>query len=182
MSTLTTLASHENADPPRLKRFRPTFVGAEREIRYVSMAVAVHNWLHEQSKSLKIQELRAAARVHFGEFVKENRVDDCRYMKLVEDRRVNWAHRFDHGVWSFRPLGEPQHRFFGIFACTDWVLVFNKQSRLTLHQRGDAGWHAEIDKALRTWDKLFPGMRPYTGTRLQHYVSRNAEHCDGRWY
>jgi hypothetical protein len=178
MSTIATLQGHEAAVPPRLIRFRPTFVGAEREIRYVSMVSTIHAWLHAPAKSLRIQQLKAAARAHFGEFVKENQVNDCQFMKQIEDRRG--GPRFSHGVWSFRPRFEPQHRFFGIFAYTDWFLVLRKQLRRNL--TNDSRWHAELDKTLAVWRAMFPGMTVYTGTNLRHYVSRNASHCDDRWY
>jgi hypothetical protein len=181
MSTITILKVHEDAKPPRLERFLPTFVGREREIRCVSMLPSLHEWLHGSAKTQRMRDLKAGARIHFGEFVKENKIDDCRYMKLVEDRRPGNS-RFAHGVWSVRPLFEPQHRFFGVFAVPDWFLVLRKQLRSNLAKGGDTAWHAELDKTLLVWRKLFPGLNVYTGTQLAHYITRNAEHCDERWY
>src|SRR5262249_47435043 len=106
MSTIAILEAHERADPPKLVRFLPTFVGREREIRHVVMVASIHAWLHSGAKTARIRELKAGARVHFGEFVKENPIDDYYYMKQVEDRRVAYASRFAHGVWSFRPKFE----------------------------------------------------------------------------
>jgi hypothetical protein len=178
MSTITILQSHEGANPPRLVRFLPVFVGKEREIRHISMVTSIHAWLHQPAKTQRIQQLKAAARVHLGEFVKENAVDDCRYMKQVEDRRG--GPKFGHGVWSVRPRFEPQHRFFGVFACPNWFLIFNKQARSRLVN--DVRWHAELDKSLAVWNAMFPAWNVYTGTELRHYVTHNASHCDERWY
>jgi len=51
------------------------------------MLAQIHNWLHSPTKSRRISELKAAARAHFAEFVIENPIDDCQYMKQVEERR-----------------------------------------------------------------------------------------------
>jgi hypothetical protein len=178
MSTIPTLLAHEGANPPRLARFVPALVGQEREIRHMSMVVNIHAWLHQPAKTQRIRDLKAGARVHFGEFVKENRIDDCYYMKQIEDRRG--GPRFGHGVWSVRPRFEPQHRFFGVFACCDWFVVFRKQLRSSLTD--DSRWHAELDKTLSVWRAMFPSLNVYTGTQLKHYVQNNASHCDVRWY
>lgn len=125
MSIHVMLKAYEAANPPRLERFLPLFVGQEREIRHISMVPHIHAWLHKPVQNQRLQEVKSAARVHFGEFVKENHIDDCQFMKQIEDRRG--GSKFGHGVWSFRPLFEPQHRFFGVFACPDWVLILSKQ-------------------------------------------------------
>jgi hypothetical protein len=148
-------------------------------MRRVSMVPTVHAWLHQAAQTSKMRQCKAAARVHFTEFVKGHRVDDRNYMKQVEDRRPG-AKRFDHGVWSFRTLFEPQHRFFGVFAAPDWFIVFRKQLRRNM--KPDAQWYAEIDKCIDVWNKLLPAAALYTGTELKHYVTSNARHCDVRWY
>jgi hypothetical protein len=157
----------------------PRFVGKEHEIRHISIVADIHVWLHNPAKSKGIQELKAADRAHFGVFVKEEPIDDLHYMKQVEDRRPGEA-RFGSGVWSVRPKFEPQHRFFGVFACPDWFVMLHKQLRKNLDM--DARWHAALDKTLHKWSVMFPGGPVYTGTELKHYVTNNASHCDDRWY
>ena len=180
MSTMRILSEHEAANPAKLVRFCPAFVGGERERRPISMAPQIHAWLHSTAKTDRIRNVKAAARTHFAEFVKGNPIDDRHYMKLVEDKRVGAATRFSHGVWSFRTRFEPQHRFFGVFACPDWFLVFRKQLRKNL--QNDTHWHSELDRTLTAWRAFFPGINVYTGTRLHHYVKSNASHRDERWY
>jgi hypothetical protein len=169
----------KDADPPRLMRFKPRLAGYEREIRHVSMVPEVHSWLLSPVKDTTLQALKAGARTHFAEFVKENPVDDCDFMKQVQNR---WGGpTFGGGIWSVRPRFEPQHRFFGVFALPDWLLVFNKQSRSKLAEHQNR-WRAEYETCLRIWTALFPGQNVYTGTKLNHYVTRNASHRDDRWY
>jgi hypothetical protein len=148
-------------------------------MRHVSMVPAVHAWLHQAAKTSRMQSCKAAARAHFGEFVKGYQIDDCSYMKQIEDRR-DGAQRFNHGVWSVRTRFEPQNRFFGVFAVQDWFLVFRKQLRSNL--KSDAQWHTELDKCIKIWRQLLPAANVYTGTELKHYVTTNASHCDARWY
>jgi len=159
-------------------RFLPRFVGHEREIRHITMVTSIHEWLHKPAKSQRIRELKAAARAHFSVFVKEQPVDDLNFMKQIEDRRG--GPKFTHGVWSFRPRFEPQHRFFGVFARPDWFIILNKQLRANLDS--DARWHSSLDKTLQIWATMFPGLPVYTGTQLKHYVTNNASHQDVRWY
>ena len=123
--------------------------------------------------------MKSQARVHIGDFVKGKKVDDLNFMKQVENRRG--GPRFGSGVWSVRPLGDPQHRFFGVFALPDWFLIYCKQTRAKLAKHENR-WHEELDKVLKTHSDLFPGFKVYTGTEFSHYVTRNWEHNDDRWY
>jgi hypothetical protein len=178
MSTIVILTRHEAAGPPPLVRFLPRFVGQESERRCISMISDIHGWIHKPAKTRRIQELKAAVRAHFGVFVKEEPIDDFHFMKQIEDRRG--GPKFSHGVWSVRPKFEPQHRFFGVFARPDWLVVLHKQLRSNLDT--DARWHAALDRTLEKWALLFPSIPVYTGTELKHYVANNASHNDARWY
>jgi hypothetical protein len=126
----------------------PSSSARKREIRHISMVPHIHAWLHTPVQNQRLQDVKSAARVHFGEFVKENHIDDCQFMKQIEDRRG--SSKFGHGVWSFRPLFEPQHRLFGVFACPDWVLILSKQPRGTLIN--DLRWHMELEKTVTIWE------------------------------
>jgi hypothetical protein len=180
MSTLPRLLQYEDEQPPKLVRFVPRLIGREREQRMITMLPDLHDWLTKPAKQAALQRTKAEARAHFGEFVKGAHVDDCRFMKRVEDRRMT-PPDFSHEVWSVSPrFSEPQYRFFGTFVTRDWLLVVSKQERAALdgHQNR---WHQEISKVLRIWKSLFGNDLPHSGPQLRDYISMNAEHCDDRW-
>lgn len=178
MSTVLTLVGHEKA--ARLQRFLPRFRGREREHRKMTLIPDIHAWLTTPVKSEALSRVKAQARAHFGEFVKGAQVDDCYFMKRVEDRRRT-PPDFSHEVWSITPrFTPPQHRYFGVFVTQDWFLVCTKQSRDRLSEHANR-WHEEIDKTLRIWDQFFDQHRPHSGSQLREYISTNARHCDDRW-
>lgn len=180
MSTVTMLIAHEAATPPLAVRVRPRFVGYEAERRKLSMVPDLHAWITKPAKSEALTKVKAQARAHFGEFVKGQPIDDCEFMKRVEDRRKN-PPDFSHEVWAISPrFDPPQYRYFGMFVTQDWFLLCTKQSRDVLEEHANR-WHAEIDKTLRIWSQLFPGELPHSGHQLRQYISSNARHCDGRW-
>ena len=117
-------------------------------------------------------------RAHLGWFSKGEKVDDRDFMKRVSRRTVG-GDNFSDRVWSIRPNAEPRHRFFGVFAMENWFLIFSMHRRDYLDR--DERWHAEIDRSLRTWSALFPGMVHWSGTRFSHYVTFKSEHRDDRW-
>src|SRR5258706_5291604 len=154
MSTLTKLLAYEADQPPKLVRFLPRLVGGEKQRRMMTMTPDLHEWLHKPVKTEALIQIKASARAHCGQFVKGNPVDDCRFMKRVEDRRMT-PPDFTHEVWSISPrFGEPQYRFFGTFVSRDWFLVTSKQDRDRLEEH-DNRWHEEINKVLRIWKALF---------------------------
>jgi hypothetical protein len=127
------------------------------------------------------QQMKAKVRVHFGQFVKGEPVDDLFFMKRVEDRRCDRRYHFDHDVWSISPRFDPQHRFFGMFCAPDWFVAFSMQSRKHLAEHPD-NWHVQIDKCARVWSSIFHEIRPYRGVSFADYVTENGEHRDDRWY
>ena len=147
LSTVTTLLAHEAASPPLLRRFMPLFRGGELERRKVTMVPDVLDWLEAPVRSDAIAKAKAAARAHIAQFIKGEKIDDLHFMKRIEDRRRKPS-SFDHQVWAFRPLFNPQHRYFGVFATKDWFVVCTKQSRDRLAEH-DNRWHKEIDKTSR---------------------------------
>jgi hypothetical protein len=168
---------HENATPARLRRFVPKLHGGERERRKVTMHPDVFSWVHESGRSEAMIKAKSASRTHFAQFVKGERIDDCLFMKRIEDRRKR--NSMGHQVWAVSPRFIPQYRFFGLFVSQNWFLVCNKQSRDFLDGHDDR-WHKELDKSLRIWHSLFTDL-PYSGIELYDYISENAEHCDDRW-
>jgi macrodomain Ter protein organizer (MatP/YcbG family) len=142
------------------------------------MVPDVLDWLEAPVRSDAIAKAKAAARAHIAQFIKGEKIDDLHFMKRIEDRRRKPS-SFDHQVWAFRPLFNPQHRYFGVFATKDWFVVCTKQSRDRLAEH-DNRWHKEIDKTSRIWASLF-GLLPRGGATLGDYISQNAERCDGRW-
>ena len=178
MSTIPTLIQHETAS--RLMRFTPRLVGRERERRKVTMVPEVHAWIFKPVVGEALAKVKAQSRAHFGEFVKGNEIDDLNFVKRVEDRRQS-PPSFAHEVWSVSPrFDPPQYRYFGLFVTQDWFLVCTKRERDLLNEH-DNRWHAEIDRTLRIWEKLFPGELPHSGNQLRDYVSNNARHLDDRW-
>jgi hypothetical protein len=180
MSTVTTLLAYEAAQPPMLVRFVPRLRGKETERRKLTVMPDLYRWMSEPVKGANLSSTKANARVHLGQFVKGEPIDDCRFMKRVEDRRLT-PPDFDHEVWSISPrFGDPQYRFFGAFVTKDWFLAVSKQDRNRLEEHQNR-WHEEIDKVIRTWNVLFNNGLRHSGKRLLDYVSAPAEHCDGRW-
>lgn len=180
MSTITTLLAHEAAQPPKLIRFVPRLRGLEKQRRMLTMVPDLYDWVTKPVKGEALAHIKSNARVHFGQFVKGELIDDCRFMKRVEDRRLT-PPDFDHHVWSISPrFGDPQYRFFGTFVTKDWFLAVSKQDRNRLDEHQNR-WHEEIDKVLRTWKLLFNNGLRHSGKDLLDYVSVPAEHCDDRW-
>jgi len=180
MSTVRIVLAHEGASPPTLHRFCPRFRGREGERRKMTVVPELFNWLHAPVKDTGLNKMKAQSRTHLGEFVLGNHIDDLYFMKRVEDRRRT-PPDFSHEVWSVTPrFPPPQHRYFGVFVSQDWFLACTKQSRDVLGEH-DNRWHAEIDKTLRIWASLCPGLLPHSGSQLRHYISENARHDDDRW-
>jgi hypothetical protein len=156
-------------------------VGRESERRKLTLTPELAGWLRKPVASENLTKVKAEARVHLGQFVKGEKIDDLDFMKRVEDRRVR-PPSFGHEVWSIRPrVEQPQHRYFGVFISQDWFLVCTKQERKKLEE-SENRWHAEIDKTLRVFAHFYGASRlPHSGTQLRDYISSNAEHRDDRW-
>jgi hypothetical protein len=178
MSTNHILEALEACHPPRLVRFRPEFRGSEREQRMLSLSLPIHDWLMRPVQGDADVRLKAAVKVHFGQFVKGEEIDDLDYMKRVSDYRRG-GDDFSAEVWSVRPDFNPKHRFFGAFFREDWFVILTKKSRDSLKR--DEHWHSQLDAVCRDWDNLFPFRARHRGDALSNYVSFNAEHRDARW-
>jgi hypothetical protein len=168
----------EASDPPRLVRFQPEFRGSERERRMVSLSPDIHEWLMRSVQTDVHIRLKAAVKIHFGQFVKGEEIDDLDYMKRVSDRRRG-GEDFSSEIWSVRPDFNPRHRFFGAFFREDWLVLLTKKPRDALKR--DEHWHAQIDAVCRIWDDLFPYRPRHIGDAITDYVTFNAEHRDDRW-
>jgi len=180
MSTALILAQQE-ADPPRaLVRYQPKLKGRQSYVRHLSLEAEMFDWLHKSTHVRETMEFKEAVLAHFRQFVLGETIDDCYYMKRVEDRRVPTDQIFHHEVWSIRPRFQPQHRFFGFFALPDWFVVLNKQTRRKLDDPGE--WHRQLDKAVRIWVALLPSQSPHPAHVFSDLVTSNWEHCDDRWY
>jgi hypothetical protein len=122
--------------------------------------------------------LKAAVKVHFGQFVIGEEIDDLDYMKRVSDRR-DGDDNFSAEIWSARPDFIPRHRFFGAFFREDWLVILTKKPRDSFKR--DEHWHAQIDAVCAEWDDMFAYRRRHRGEVLSDYVTFNAEHRDVRW-
>jgi hypothetical protein len=169
----------EAGSEPKLFRFRPDYVGTERERRMLSIAPSIHDWLYRSVRGDASIQLKAAVKEHFGRFVKGELIDDCDYMKRVCDYRQG-LDDFSADIWSVRPSFRPKHRFFGAFFREDWFVIFTKRKRDYLDDHEDR-WHAEIDAVRTAWDRLFFPRPRHSGHALTDYLTFNAEHCDDRW-
>ena len=120
---------YEEEGAPRLKRFLPRLHGQEEEARKLTLAAGLYDWVHEDGPGDVFASMKSVTRAQFGDFVKGELVDNCVFMKRVEDsRRGRYA--FDHGVWAIRGFrGEPQYRYFGVFPLTNWFLALTKDDR-----------------------------------------------------
>jgi hypothetical protein len=110
----------------------PILRGGETEACKLTIDAELHDWLNDEASTSETW-LKANIRAHLGEFVRGSPIDDLDYVKRVADRRMA-SRTFAHGVWSIRPSFMPQQRLFGIFAITDWCIVFTHQSRDKLAQ------------------------------------------------
>lgn len=179
MSTDYILQGLEVCDPPRLVRFLPEFHGSERERRMLSLSKPIHDWLMRPVEADSSVRLKAAVKIHFGQYVKGEDIEDLDYMKRVCDRRRREGDNFSAEVWSVRPDFHPKHRFFGAFFREDWLVILTKKPRDSLKR--DEHWHAQIDAVCHQWDALFPYRSRHHGDLLIDYVTSNAEHRDDRW-
>ena len=181
MSTALILAQLEH-DPPRaLVRYEPKLKGRQRYVRRLSIEARMFDWLHKSTHVRGTMELKEAILAHFRQFVLGETIDDCEYMKRVEDRRVPPNQKFSHEVWSVRTRFHPQHRFFGFFALPNWFIVLSKQTRQKLDD-DPLEWHRQIDQASKIWAAMLPGRTPHSGHVFSDLVTSNWEHCDERWY
>jgi hypothetical protein len=175
MSTVPIIIQHERTG--RLCRFSPPLRGRERRVRMLSIDPAIHSWVLDSTAQPPTSRVKGAIRAHFGEFVRGELIDDLDFMKRIEDRRTN-PPTFSHGVWAISPRVNPQSRFFGLFAVTDWFVGLCRKERSALTT--DATWHVQIDQSLKLWSDLFPTQPPWVRDTLPEYLS-NAEKCDDRW-
>jgi hypothetical protein len=178
MSTDHILQALEVCEPAKLVRFLPVFHGSERERRRLSMIPDIYNWLSQPVTGDRLAQLKAATKIHFGQFVKGEEIDDYYFMKRASDKRGGYDN-FSGEVWSIRPDFMPRYRFFGAFFRTDWFVVFTKKPRDAL--KTDQQWHAQLDAVCRDWDSIFPYTYRHSGESLSDYVAFNAEHYDERW-
>jgi hypothetical protein len=177
MSTVLIVLKHE-LPGGRLVRFVPTLRGRQTLGRPLSVETGVHDWIRTDTEPL-LRPAKAAINAHLSRYARGQLINDCEFMKRVEDRRVP-SNQFGHGIWSISPRFNPQYRFFGSFVIKDWFVILNKQSRDYLDDI-DSRWHAEIDNSLALWGTLFPGRAPWIRDSLNEYVSSNVEKCDDRW-
>jgi hypothetical protein len=160
MSTDYILEALELCEPPKLVRFLPMLHGSERERRSLSLAPDIYIWLMQPANADGLIKLKAATKIHFGQFVKGEDIDDCNDIKRVSDKRGGYDD-FSSEIWSIRPDFAPRYRFFGTFFRDDWFVILSKKPRDSLQH--DEQWHAQIDAVCRDWDALFPYRRRHTG-------------------
>jgi hypothetical protein len=88
----------------------------------LSLGSSIYDWLMRPVQADADIRLKAAVKIHLGQFVKGEEIEDLDYMKRVSDRRKG-GEDFSADVWSVRPDFNPRHRFFGVFFREDWFVV-----------------------------------------------------------
>jgi hypothetical protein len=84
-------------------------------------------------------------------------------------------------IWEIR-VTEPrvQARLFGRFAEPNTVILSRFHSRGVLRNKKkaavkDSEWHAVMTECENTWNSLFSGILPFSGTSIHDYVTENCD-------
>jgi len=84
-------------------------------------------------------------------------------------------------IWEIRVI-EPrvQARLFGRFAEPDTLILNRFHSRGVLRDKKksaahDSEWQKAMNECEATWNKLFPGIAPFTGPDIHAYVTENCD-------
>jgi hypothetical protein len=85
-------------------------------------------------------------------------------------------------IWEIRVV-EPrvQARLFGRFAEPDTLILTRFHSRGVLRDKKkksaarDSEWQVAMNECHATWDKLFPGIAPFSGDDIHAYVTENCD-------
>lgn len=84
-------------------------------------------------------------------------------------------------IWEIR-VTEPrvQARLLGRFAEPNTLILSRFYSRGVLGEKKKAGapdneWHAAMAECEATWNKLFPGITPFSGPDIHAYVTENCD-------
>lgn len=150
----------------KLVKFCPPRDPDEPELRQVWMMPALHRWFHEEGLMARERDRRADMRAFLSEFITGET------MREKEDLKQVKPHNLD--VWDFRFRFRPQSRLFGSFyapdrfVCTNWALRGDLDK---LGREGSSGWNSAIDKAVRKWNEIFPGRRPFRCSPLSQCIT-----------
>ena len=84
-------------------------------------------------------------------------------------------------IWEIR-VTEPrvQARLFGRFAEPDTLILSKFHSRQVLRDKKkssaqDSEWQTAMAQCESTWNGLFPGIAPFSGTTIHEYVTENCD-------
>jgi hypothetical protein len=78
-------------------------------------------------------------------------------------------------VWEIR-ITEPvvQARLFCRFAEPDTLILTNLHTRGHLGDKGSQAWTAALAACVQSWDDIFEGANPFSGSNIHSYVTENC--------
>jgi hypothetical protein len=68
----------------------------------------------------------------------------------------------------------PQARLFGRFAEQDTLILTAFHTRGHLGKKASRAWHDAMTACVASWERLFPGVPPFSGRGIHDYVSENC--------
>jgi hypothetical protein len=78
-------------------------------------------------------------------------------------------------VWEIRVIEHnPQARLFGRFAEQDTLILTAFHTRGHLGKKASRAWSDAMSACTSSWERLFPGMSPFSGHTIHDYVSENC--------
>jgi hypothetical protein len=78
-------------------------------------------------------------------------------------------------VWEIRVVEHnPQARLFGRFAEQDTLVLTAFHTRGHLGKKASRAWTDAMTTCVRSWERLFPRMPPFSGQTIHDYVSENC--------
>ena len=124
----------------------------ESEKRELFMPPALQITL-TQNNPKKTMDYTANIRAFLGRYVKGGMIDNWDYMK-------SWKEDvFELRVQNQRRKRDERLRIFGAFGKPDTFVAFFGKPRSSFGGKDDPRWDDAIYRAIKEWDKMFPGCR-----------------------
>lgn len=78
-------------------------------------------------------------------------------------------------VWEIRVVEHnPQARLFGRFAEQDTLVLTAFRTRGYLGKKSSIAWRDAMTASVASWERLFPGVPPFSGRSIHDFVSENC--------
>ena len=153
-------------DVGRLVRYVPSVETDERRNRRIFMVPVAHEWCCPEGRhpDRRVSDLALAyAHQQLNAFVYG------RYLELDID--IKQLDPGEDEVWEIRTLLVPRIRPLGWFPLPNTFVVVAGKLRDDLGSRPDPKWRLAVDEVKSQRDALLPGIRPFRGSRFEHYVT-----------